>query len=286
MGRIVTVGLVQMKMGESPQENLATALRGIAEAAQKQANIVCLPELFLSSYFCQRPDDEAAFETAEPISGPTIKVLSEAAREHRIVLIGGSIFEKDGTKFYNTTPVFDTDGSLLGTYRKTHIPEDFLYHEQHYFSPGDTGVKIFDTRFGKICPLICYDQWYPEAARIAALKGAEIIFYPTAIGVIDESAEENITGDWESMWRNVMLGHAAANNTFICALNRVGKEDKIDFWGGSFVADPSSKILARAGKEEEVITAECDLGRVKAIQDAWRFFQNRRPEEYGDISKS
>lgn len=274
-----------MAMGNDPQANLARALDGIAEAAREGANIVCLPELFLSPYFCQRPDDREAFKTAEPIPNPATEALSEAAKKHGIIVIGGSLFEKSGEKFYNTTPVFDTDGALLGTYRKIHIPEDFLYHEQHYFAPGNTGIKVFDTKFGKLCPLICYDQWYPEAARIAVLKGAEIIFYPTAIGIIDETVEENVTGDWEAMWRNAMLGHAATNNTHICAVNRAGREGAIDFWGGSFIADASSKILARAGNKEEVIVAECNLDRARRIQEAWRFFPNRRSGEYGDISQ-
>ena len=239
----------------------------------------------MSSYFCQKLDDTAAFATAEPIPGETTKVLSQAAKKHGIVLIGGSVFEKSpDKKFYNTAPVFLPDGSLVGTYRKTHIPEDVLYHEQQYFAPGDTGIRVFETPFGKICPMICYDQWYPEAARMAALKGAEIIFYPTAIGVIDSFVEENITGDWEQMWRNAQLGHAASNNVYVCALNRVGKEGAITFWGGSFIAGPSSEIIAKMGDKEEVIVATCDLDRVKPLQEAWRFLNNRRPEVYRDLT--
>ena len=284
--RSVTVGLIQMKMGKDAAANLQSALTKIDEAAKKGAQIVCLPELFLSPYFCQKKDDKAAFDTAEPLPGPTTQALSAAAKKHGVVLVGGSIFERtsDG-KFYNTTPVFDTDGSLLGTYRKTHIPEDILYHEKHYFSPGDTGIKVFSTTYGKICPLICYDQWYPEAARIAALKGAEILFYPTAIGVIDDAVEENITGDWEQMWRNAQLGHAASNNVYVCALNRVGKEGAITFWGGSFIADPSSAILAKGGNTEEIIIADCDLDRVKPLQEAWMFLSNRRPETYTSLAE-
>lgn len=283
--REVTIGLIQMKPRKTQEETLKVALQKIEEAAGKGANIVCLPELFLGPYFCQKPDDKSAFDTAEPLPGPTTKALGEAAAEHGIVIVGGSIFERAGSKFFNTTPVFGSDGTMLGAYRKTHIPEDILYHEQHYFEPGDTGIRVFDTPFGKICPLICYDQWYPEAARIATLKGAEIIVYPTAIGVIDDEVEENITGDWEQMWRNVMLGHAAANNVFIAGLNRVGKEGAIMFWGGSFVADPSSAVVALAGKAEEILIVRCDLARVKPIQESWRFLPNRRPEAYGDLTK-
>ncbi len=284
--REVIVGLIQMHPRETQEKTLKVALEKIGEAAKKGAQVVCLPELFLSPYFCQKKDDKAAFETAEPIPGPTSKVLSKAAAKHKIVLVGGSIFEKAGSKFYNTTPVFNPDGSLAGTYRKTHIPEDILYHEKHYFAPGDTGIRVFDTPFGKICPLICYDQWFPEAARIATLKGAELIVYPTAIGVIDDSVEENITGDWETMWRNVMLGHAAANNVFVAGLNRVGKEGAITFWGGSFVADPSSAVVAKAGKGEEILIVCCDLARVKPIQESWRFLENRRPDVYQDLTQS
>lgn len=292
MSHSVTIGLIQMSMQEDPAANLRHAIEKIGEAAHpssgaKGAQIVCLPELFASPYFCQRPDDKSAFDLAEPLPGPTTQALSDAAKKHGVVLVGGSIFEKsaDGT-FYNTTPVFDTDGSLLGTYRKTHIPEDILYHEKHYFSPGDTGIKVFETRYGKICPLICYDQWYPEAARIAALKGAEIIIYPTAIGVIDSAVEENITGDWEQMWRNAMLGHAAANNVYVCALNRVGKEGAITFWGGSFVAGPDSAIIAKAGDREGIVIAECELTRVKPLQNAWMFLKNRRPETYEFLTQN
>ena len=284
--KIVTVGLVQMQCTASAEDNLKRALQKIDEAAQKGAQIVCLPELFLSPYFCQRPDDKAALELAVPLPNAVTEALGRKAKEHGIVLIGGSLYElgKDG-KRYNTAPVFTTDGSLLGTYRKTHIPEDILYHEQHYFEPGNTGIKIFDTPFGKVCPLICFDQWFPEAARIATLNGAEIIFYPTAIGTIDDEVEENITGDWEQMWRSVQVGHGAANSVYIAAVNRVGKEDHINFWGGSFIADPAGQVLVKGDDKESIIIAECDLNRVKALQDAWRFLNNRRPDVYHDLTK-
>lgn len=286
MSRTVTVGLIQIKMSAAAAENLRHAEEMVARAVEQGAQIVCLPELFLGPYFCQKKDNKSAFSIAEPIPGPTIQALSNIAKKHKIVLVGGSLFEKSPEgKFFNTTPVFDTDGSLLGTYRKTHIPEDILYHEKHYFSPGDTGIRVFNTTYGKICPLICYDQWYPEAARMAALKGAEILFYPTAIGAIDDAVEENITGDWEQMWRNAQLGHAAANNVYVCAVNRVGKEGAITFWGGSFIASPSSALLATAGNSEEILVAECDLSRVKPLQDAWMFLKNRRPDMYGSLTE-
>ncbi len=286
MSRIVTVGLVQTHPTEDAKKNLKHALLKIEEAAGKGAQIVCLPELFLSPYFCQKKNEPSAFQSAEPIPGPTAEALAAAAEQHGIVLVGGSIYEKgsDG-QYYNTAVVFGPDGKMIGTYRKTHIPEDILYHEQHYFAPGDTGIRVFETPFGKVCPLICYDQWYPEAARQAAMLGAELIVYPTAIGVVDASVEENITGDWEQMWRNAMLGHAASNNVFVAAINRGGREDAIQFWGGSFIADPSSKVVALAGKDEEILLAQCDFDRVKPLQKAWRFFENRRPETYGALTK-
>jgi N-carbamoylputrescine amidase len=283
--RKTVLALVQMRCDGPPADNLARAVRYIGEAADRGARLVVLPELFLGPYFCQRPDDSAAFHLAEPVPGPTAEALAQAARKHRIVLVGGSIFERGGDgRFYNTAIVLDETGRLLGTYRKTHIPEDILYHEQHYFAPGDTGVRVFDTSAGRVAPLICYDQWYPEAARIAALGGAEVIVYPTAIGVIDEAVEANITGDWEQMWRNAQLGHAAVNNVYVAAVNRVGREGHITFWGGSFVADPSGAVMAKAGAEDEIVMVECDLTRVPALQNAWRFLANRRPQAYGPLT--
>jgi len=284
--RNVIVGLVQLHCNGSPAENLAKALDRVNQAATRGAQVVALSELFCSRYFCQRPDDASAFASAEEIPGPTTHALAEAAGKHGIVLVGGSIFEKTREgRFYNTAPVFGPDGNLLGVYRKTHVPEDVLYHEQHYFAPGNTGVRVFDTPFARIAVLICYDQWYPEAARLAALAGAELIIYPTAIGDIDESVERNITGNWQRLWRNVQVGHAAANSVFVAAVNRVGREGAIAFWGGSFVADPSSKIIAEGGVGEQIVLAECDFERVRALQQAWRFLANRRPETYGGLTR-
>ncbi len=284
--RAIKLALVQMPCDGTPADNLQRALKHVAEAAHAGAQLVALPELFLGPYFCQRKDDFTAFDRAEVIPGPTTEALAQAARRHRIVLVGGSIFEKasDG-KFYNTASVFEADGTLLGNYRKTHIPEDLLYHEQHYFTPGDTGIRVFSTSVGRLAPLICYDQWYPEAARIATLQGAELLIYPTAIGVIDESVEENITGDWEQMWRAAQVGHAAANNVYVAAVNRVGREGAITFWGGSFVAGPAGHVLNRAGSEEQLVLTECDLSRVPALQRAWRFLANRRPEMYASLTQ-
>ena len=285
MKKLVKIGLIQMSCGPSPKKNLQKALKMISAAAKKGAQIVALPELFTSQYFCQQADNKSAFSLAEPIPNPITDALSDIAFKHKIVLVGGSLFEKHNKKFYNTSPVFLPDGSLAGLYRKTHIPEDNLYHEQHYFKSSTEGVKIFKTPFGRVAVLICYDQWFPEFARISALKGAEIIFYPTAIGTIDEKVEKNITGDWQQMWTNVQLGHSAANCVAVCAINRVGREGAITFWGGSFIADPASKILAKAKNKEQVLIAELDLSKVKALQKAWRFFECRQPKQYKDLSK-
>jgi predicted amidohydrolase len=276
-----SISLIQMPCGPERAQNLAHALRLVGEAAAQGARLVVLPELFLGPYFCQRPDDARARDRAESVPGPTTQALADAARQHRVVLVGGSVYEKaaDG-RYFNTASVFAEDGRLLGSYRKTHIPEDVLYHEQHYFAPGDTGVRVFDTSAGKIAPLICYDQWYPEAARLATLQGAEVLVYPTAIGVIDEQVETNITGDWERMWRTAQLGHAAVNNVFVAAVNRVGREGAITFWGGSFIAGPAGEVLQQGAAGEAIVTASCDLARVGALQKAWRFLDNRRPETY------
>ncbi len=279
------LSLVQMSCHGTHAENMQKALDGIAEAAAEGANVVALPELFLSPYFCQKPDDAAAFKTAEKVPGPTHAALAKAAKQHKVVLLGGSIFEKDGKDFYNTATVFLPDGSVAGHYRKNHIPEDYLYHEQHYFASGGQGVSVFDTPYGRIAPMICYDQWFPEFARMATLKGAEILIYPTAIGKIDEQVEENITGDWQAMWTNAQLGHAASNNVYVAAVNRTGREGAITFWGGSFIADPASKIVAQGKDRPTLVTAELDLTRVAALQQAWRFLQCREPLLYKPLTE-
>lgn len=278
----MTVGLIQMCCTRSREENLQYARERIAEAAAKNAEIVCLPELFQSPYFCQVAEDTQVFEGAETIPGPTVEQLSTIAAEHHVVLVGGSIFEKGSNgKFFNTCPVVGPDGILLGTYRKTHIPEDSCYHEQHYFSKGDTGVRAFETPFGKIAVLICYDQWFPEAARVAALQGAEMIFYPTAIGNI--MGEEASEGNWQEAWEAVQCGHAIANNIFVVAVNRVGVEGKLTFFGGSFVSDPFGNVLARAGSGEEVLVVPCDLSKNEELREGWGFMRNRRPDAYGEL---
>ncbi len=272
----ITLGLIQMSMTERKEENLQKASNMIKEAAKKGAQVVCLPELFTSPYFPQY--ENAKKEYAETIPGPTTDVLSKFARELKIIIIGGSIFEKAGNKYYNTTPVFDEAGKLLGTYRKMHIPHDPNFYEQCYFEQGDLGFKVFETKNGKLGTLICYDQWYPEAARTNALLGADMVFYPTAIGRVKNV--EQTEGDWKTAWTDVQRGHAIANSLVVAAVNRVGTEGDMTFWGGSFVCDAFGKILARGGTDEEVVIAKVDLAHNKLVREGWRFFYNRRPDVY------
>ena len=273
---IVTLGLVQMSMAKSTDANLDKAIRMIGEASKKGARIVCLPELFTSPYFPQEEKTESNY--AEKIPGPTSEALAKAAKENEVVLIGGSIFEKSGKKSYNTSMIFNEKGKMLGTYRKIHIPHDPNFYEQYYFAPGDLGYKVLNTRYGKIGLAICYDQWYPEAARTLALMGADMIFYPTAIGWVKDV--EQSEGNWQEAWENVQRGHAIANGIIVAATNRVGTEKEMIFWGGSFVCDAFGKTLARGSTREEVVIAKCDLEHGNAVRKGWRFFENRRPETY------
>ena len=277
----VKVGLIQMSMGTDRKKNLEKAVRMIGEAATAGAGIVCLPELFTSPYFPQAEKADASM-FAEQVPGETTAVLSRAAAENKVIVVGGSVYESDKKKLYNTTVVFDEKGKLLGKYRKMHIPHDPSFYEQAYFEPGD-GFKVFQTKFGKIGTLICFDQWFPEAARIDALMGADIIFYPTAIGLVD--GVEQAEGKWQDAWETVQRGHAIANATAVCAVNRVGKEGNMRFWGGSFVSSQFGTVLAKGDDKEGIILAEIDAGLGKAVKDGWGFFRNRRPESYKPISE-
>jgi agmatine deiminase len=274
----VTLGLVQMAMSPDAAENRRRAVQGIKDAAKKGANVICLPELFTSQYF---PQDERAEAFSERIPGETTALLSAAAKEAKAVVIAGSIYEKDNGKLYNTSVVFDETGKMLGKYRKMHIPQDQNFFEQDYFAPGDLGYKIFDTKCGKIAVLICYDQWFPEAARIVSLMGADMIFYPTAIGTVD--GVEQAEGDWQDAWETVQRGHAIANGVVVAAVNRAGKEKKMKFWGGSFVSSQFGTLLAKGKDKDEVVVAEVDLSLGKEVKEGWRFFHNRRPDTYSRI---
>jgi N-carbamoylputrescine amidase len=274
-------------MSADPADNLARAMAQVREAARRGAQVVCLPELFQSRYFCQTEDHEF-FKLAEPMPGPGTERLGRLAGELGIVLIA-SMFEKRAEGLYhNTTAVLDADGRFLGKYRKMHIPDDPNYYEKFYFTPGDLGYRSWDTRFGKAGVLICWDQWYPEAARLTAMTGAQILFYPTAIGwLIPEKAEYGAAQ--QASWETIQRSHAIANGVFVAAVNRVGVEpgpnQGIEFWGGSFVAAPNGEILAKAGATEEILIVPIDTRRVDFARTHWPFLRDRRVESYGDLSK-
>jgi N-carbamoylputrescine amidase len=283
----VTLGLVQMRAQPEAAANLDKAIAGIRDAAARGANIVCLQELFLGPYFCQC-EDHQYFALAEPIPGPTTDRLCGVAAELGIVIIA-SLFEKRAEGLYhNTAAIIDADGSYLGKYRKMHIPDDPQFYEKFYFTPGDLGFRSWDTKFGRIGVLVCWDQWYPEAARLTSMSGAQILFYPTAIGWLPGEKEEH-GAQQAAAWETIQRSHAIANGVFVCAVNRVGFEDSpsggLEFWGGSFVADPGGRILVKGGTGEEVLTVTCDLGRVDVSRTHWPFLRDRRIDAYGDLTK-
>jgi N-carbamoylputrescine amidase len=280
------VGLVQMACSRDPGENLAKAEWRIREAAGKGAQIICLQELFRSQYFC-REENAKLFDLAEPVPGPSTEALARLARELNVVVIG-PVFEKRAPGVYhNTAAVIDANGALLGLYRKMHIPDDPLYFEKFYFTPGDLGFRNFDTCYGRISTLVCWDQWYPEAARVAALGGAEILFYPTAIGW-HPSEKAQFGAAQHDAWRTIQRSHAIANGIFVAAVNRVGFEGPpdhgLEFWGGSFVADPFGQVLAEASHDrEETLVVECDRRRIDEVRRNWPFLRDRRIDAYSGI---
>lgn len=273
-----------MSMEDSALENMKKAISMTEEAVQKGANLVVLSELFLGPYFCIDEKNEEAFARAETIPGASSEALSKLAKRLQITLIGGSLYEVENGKRYNTACIFGPDGTTLGTYRKGHIPHDPGFYEQNYFGSGDETIKVHSTPLGKIAVGICYDQWFPEFARIAALKGAELIVYPTAIGKANvPPVDPAIPEDWEAMWRSVQVGHAAANCVYIAGVNRVGDESSTHFFGGSFIADPNARVLAKADDSEQIVLADIDLSYPKKMQESWRFLEERRPDLYGDL---
>lgn len=284
----VTLGLVQMKCVPDAAANLEKAVAQVRQAAKSGAQIVCLQELFRTPYFCQE-EDAARFDLAEPIPGPSSDVLAKVAKEAGVVLIA-SLFERRAAGVYhNTAAVIDADGSLLGLYRKMHIPDDPLYYEKFYFTPGDLGFRAFDTRFGRIGVLVCWDQWFPEGARLTALKGAEILFYPTAIGWHPADKVEAGAAQKEG-WELIQRSHAVANGVYVAAVNRVGHEPSpaggLEFWGGSFVADPFGVIVKRASTDaEEILIVPCDLGKTEETRRLWPFLRDRRIDAYGDLTR-
>jgi N-carbamoylputrescine amidase len=292
--RKYNVGLVQMRMGPDPEANLASAVRHIREAARLGANIVCLPELFRAQYFCQR-EDIRLFDLAEPIPGPSTAKLAEVAREARVVIIA-SLFERRAPGLYHNTAVtLNVDGSIASVYRKMHIPDDPLYYEKFYFTPGDLGFKATDTAFGRVGTLVCWDQWFPEGARLTALQGAEVLFYPTAIGWHPAEKDQYGADQYEA-WQTIQRSHAIANGVYVAGVNRVGHEHGdilgnraegpgLEFWGGSFLADPFGRVIAKASHDaEEVLLAEIDLALIEDTRRNWPFLRDRRIDAYAPIT--
>ena len=287
---VVRLGLVQTACGPDPAKNLRRTLSLVEQAAQGGAQIVCTQELFRSQYFCQS-EDHANFKLAEPIPGPSTEAFRRLARRHRVVIVA-SLFEKRAAGVYhNTAAIIDADGSLLGRYRKMHIPDDPLYYEKFYFTPGDLGYRAWQTRYGKIGVLICWDQWYPEAARLTAMQGAEILFYPTAIGW-HPSEKAKAGPNQHSAWELIQRSHAVANGCYVASINRIGHEvlagvggDGIEFWGQSFVAGTSGEILAKASaNKEETLIVPVELGQVDTARTHWPFLRDRRIDAYAGLT--
>ena len=288
------VGLVQMSATPEPDKNLQRAIDRVHQAAAKGAQIVCLPELFQTQYFCQR-EDAALFDLAEPIPGPTTARLSEVAKQLKVVLIA-SLFERRAPGVYhNTAVMIDSDGSLRGIYRKMHIPDDPLYYEKFYFTPGDLGFKAFDTNVGRVGTLVCWDQWYPEGARLTALQGAQVLFYPTAIGWHPDEKEQFGQAQYDA-WQTIQRAHAIANGVYVAVVNRVGFEEGdvrgnkatgkgLEFWGGSFFADPFGRVIALASHDkEEILIGDVDLRALEDIRRNWPFLRDRRIDAYAPIT--
>ena len=271
-----------MSASGHPPANLDKAVGRVAAAAKKGAQIVCLQELFRSRYFCQS-ENHKNFKLAESIPGPTTEALSALACEHEIVIVA-SVFERRSAGVYhNTAVVIDADGSIAGIYRKMHIPDDPLYYEKFYFTPGDLGFPSFQTRYAKVGALVCWDQWFPEGARLAALSGAQILFYPTAIGWIPREPR-NVAQQQRAAWELIQRSHAVANGVYVASVNRVGREGKIKFWGNSFIAGPLGEIVAHAGGEgEEILLANCDLSKIEETRQSWPFLRDRRIDAYAGL---
>ncbi len=276
------VALVQQRYEESYENNIKKALQMIKKAVSEGGRIICLPELFLHEYFC-KTYDASVFDLAEQVPGPTLELFQKAAADHQVVLLC-PVFEKSGPLYFNTLAVIDADGSYLGKYRKMHIPDDPGFYEKYYFTPGDLGYKVFQTQYGRIGTLICWDQWFPEAARLTAMKGADLLVYPTAIAALEDETEEQ-QNRYHQAWQTIQSSHAIANGCFVASINRVGVEQGMRFWGGSFVSDPLGNFIAEAGNQEEVLVAECDLNEMNHTRREWPFFRDRRVDSYEEIGK-
>ena len=283
-----TLGLVQMRCLPDGEANLNQAVAAIRESAERGAQVVCLPELFRTPYFCQR-QDPSLFDLAEPIPGPTTERLAQAARGTGTVVVASLFERRTAGVYHNTAVLLDADGSVAGLYRKMHIPDDPLYYEKYYFTPGDLGFRAFDTRFGRVGMLVCWDQWYPEAARLTALQGAQVLLYPTAIGWHPREKAEFGEAQHEA-WELIQRSHAVANGVYVAAINRVGHEGApdggLEFWGGSFVSDPFGRVLHRAGQQSpEIVIATCDPRLMEDTRRNWPFLRDRRIDAYGGITR-
>jgi len=280
--RSLKLGLVQLAASEDPEANLEQTEDAVRRAAAQGAQLVCLQELFRTRYFAQAEDAER-FDLAEPVSGPTVQRFADLARELGLVVILPLFERRAAGVYHNSALVIDADGTPAGLYRKMHIPDDPLYYEKFYFTPGDNGFFAVDTAVGRIGVLICWDQWFPEAARLTALDGAEILFYPTAIGWLDGESDAENRAQREA-WMTAQRAHSIANGVFVAAANRVGREGSLQFWGSSFVSDPQGIVLAQASdRAEEVLVVDCDLRRVEQLRREWPFLRDRRIDAYGDL---
>ncbi len=282
--RHVSIALIQMACGVSTEDNVQKAIDRIEQAAESGARIICLQELFHGLYPCQE-EDHRQFDLAETIPGPTIDLLSRVAHEREVVIIAPIFERRTAGVYHNTAAVIDADGSLLGTYRKMHIPDDPQYYEKFYFTPGDKGFRSFRTRYGQLGVCICWDQWFPEAARLTALSGAEILFFPTAIGWLSDEKEEFGTTQWTA-WETMMRSHAIANGIYVAAPNRVGREGNLEFWGASFVSDPNGTVISRASHDqEEILMATCNLDLIDVVRTHWPFLRDRRIDAYDGLGQ-
>lgn len=281
------VGIAQFACSTDPDANIAKAVEKIREGAKQGAQVVCLQELFRSQYFC-REERAELFELAEPIPGPSTETIGKVAKEAGVAVVA-SLFERRAAGLYhNTAAMLDADGSLLGIYRKMHIPDDPLYFEKFYFTPGDTGFLNFDTKYGRIGTLVCWDQWYPEGARLSALGGASVLFYPTAIGWHPSEKEQYGAAQLDA-WKTIQRAHAIANGIYVCAVNRIGfegpQDNGLEFWGSSFIADPFGQVIAQASVDkEEVLVAEIDPRRMDEVRRNWPFLRDRRIDAYGPLT--
>jgi len=289
------IGLIQMHCTPEPDDNVARAVAHVREAARRGAHVICLPELFRTQYFCQR-EEHSFFDLAEPIPGPTTKVFGDLSRELNVTIVV-SLFERRAAGVYhNTAAVMGEDGTLRGIYRKMHIPDDPLYYEKFYFTPGDLGYKVFDVPQGRVGTLVCWDQWYPEGARLTAMQGAQVLFYPTAIGWHPDEKEEWGEAQHDA-WRTIQRSHAIANGVYVAVVNRVGHEQGdirgnraegkgLQFWGGSFIADPFGRIVAEASHDkEEILIGEVNPKKMEEIRRNWPFLRDRRIDSYAPITK-